>query len=173
MGLASTLGMLLATAIAAAPADSRNGNERDLPRRIQSLVTRINERPDPSHSEASSAGLGLVELGVPALRHGALDLITSDDDATRRHGEFVLSAIVHAQCGFVPGRGWSDDQGPARFRELWETNGGYRPDMPEAERRKCYEQWTAWLATVEELTPRSNPNRLRPPRVDLPATNAP
>jgi hypothetical protein len=168
MELSSTLGMLLVATVAAAPADSRRESERDLPRRVQSLVARINENCDLLHTEVTPAGWDLAEMGLPALRYGALELIISDDVDARRRGEFVLAGIVERRFGFVPGLGWRQRDGQDRCNELWDKHGGYDPDMPEFERRKCYEQWKAWVAVVDELAPPTNPNRLRPPRVDPP-----
>jgi hypothetical protein len=172
MELISTVGLLLVATVTAGPADSREANAGDLARRVQSLVARINENHDLLHSEVTSAGLDLQELGLPALRHGALELIVSDDRDTRRRGSYVLGSIVQDYFG-VSGRGWLDTRRREEFLRLWQALGDYDHDLPEPERRECYRQWKAWLATVEELTPRSNPNRLRPPRVDPPSTGAP
>jgi len=173
MELLSTVGLLLAAVVAAAPADSRAGDERDLPGQIPSLVARINENYDPLHFDVTPAGMDLILLGLPALRHGALELIVSDDADTRLRGERVLYGIVSQQFGFVRGLGWRDRRGQERCDELWEKNGGYDRNMPEPERRQCYAMWKDWVETVEELAPRSNPNRLRPPRVDPPSTATP
>jgi hypothetical protein len=168
MGLASAVGLVIGVVMAADPAPARTDEIRELSQRVQSLVARINENCDLLHSEVTPAGWDLAELGLSALRYGALELIISDDVDTRRRGEFVLAGIVERRFGFVPGLGWRQRDGQERCNELWDKHGGYDPDMPEPKRRKCYVQWKAWVAVVDELAPPTNPNRLRPPRVDPP-----
>jgi hypothetical protein len=172
MGLTSAVGLFIVAAVTAGPVDSRSNDDRELSQRVQSLVAHINENHDPLHSEVTSAGVDLIELGLPALRHGALELIVSDDEHTRHRGEFVLAGIVQEAFG-VSGQGYLNSRRWERFQQFWMSLGNYDPDMAEPERRKCYEQWKEWVATTEELTPSRDPNRLRPPQVDPPQTTAP
>jgi hypothetical protein len=163
MGLTSTVGILFVAAVAAGPADRPAAKQRNLPQQVRALVDQVNESHELPYNESIPAVWELVELGLPALRHGALKLMVSDDETTRRRGELILDSIVRTQLGC---RDESGARYTEEFERLWKQLGGYQRDMPETERRKCHELWTAWVATVEELTPSRDPNRLRPPRVD-------
>ena len=111
---------------------------------IQSLIAHINDDYDNLHPEYTPAVEDLIRIGMPALKHGVLDLLLSDSEETRYHAEAVLSDVSSELYGFHSGRGWQDPSGQEEWKRLWGKMGYSYKASPEV-RKSAYLRWQKWL----------------------------
>lgn len=117
----------------------------DLQAQIRGLLKRINKDPDKLHSDYTQAVNDLIKIGAPALKHGVLELLVSDDINTRMRAQRVLEGITMAEMGFVAGHGWQGGNREGEWSRLWEANGSYDWHFAKQLRHASYQKWVQWV----------------------------
>jgi hypothetical protein len=114
-------------------------------KRIEELVRTVNDNPDPLHFHSTPSVSELIDLGKPVIPR-MLDLMLSEDEATRSHAMHVLSAVTMPMFGYVQGRGWPEHDDNDRWNAFWKSLGDLDADQPRKERERAVRLWREWLA---------------------------
>lgn len=104
---------------------------------MQELYARLNDDPDLLHADYTPSVHDLIRAGRPALPR-ALDLMQSDDRATRVRAQRVLEGVTLREYGFVQGEGWKPPDGEAEWRWFWARLGDLRYDGPRTRGRPAW-----------------------------------
>jgi HEAT repeat protein len=108
------------------------------PGALDALIRTIDDAPDPMHLDSTPAVGALGAMGseaVPPL----LDLLESSEQLTRLHAQRALELAVYRRHGFVPGRGFPNDEAEEAAREEL-TSSDYRFDAEPAARAAAIER---------------------------------
>jgi hypothetical protein len=120
---------------------------------IVEIIKQINANPVLLHGDLTPAVEKLSEIGRPALYDGVLELLLSDDVATRQHAARVLYMVLLFEAGWKYGTGWPPELNPhemdSEIKELWKSNGDYSEDAPFEARKASYEKWKQWLRDTQ------------------------
>src|SRR5262249_56410888 len=115
---------------------------------IRALAAVTAQDPDPMHADITRAVEELGKSGprvVPYLK-GTLE---AQEELTRLHGQRALERALERHFGFVPGQGWTQPDGEARFRALWIKNGNYDADGGGPARQASVKAWLAWASSPQ------------------------
>lgn len=123
----------------------RDGNEAAVQAKVADLRERINDHPDLLHRDFTPAVNQLIEIGLPSLRYGTLDLLLSDDHDTRMRAWRVVWWIARSEVGFVRGRSSNDPYVEKKWDDLLTSNGTCDEDTPMPQRRISYQKWLQWV----------------------------
>ena len=110
---------------------------------IASLVSKIDEYPNPAHSDYTPAVYRLTEIGPRALP-AVLPLLLSEDPDTREHGQRAAAGIMMYEYGFRFGVGWPNREANAAFERTWQQVGPLNEDDPLEVRQAAIKAWTEW-----------------------------
>jgi hypothetical protein len=113
--------------------------------RIEQLVRTINDNPDPLHFHNTPSVSKLIDLGKPVIPR-MLDLMLSDDEATRSRAMHVLSAVTMPMFGYVQGEGWPEHEDHDRWNAFWKSLGDLDADQPRKRRERAVQLWREWLS---------------------------
>lgn len=112
--------------------------------RLAELLAALDMAPDELHSDITPAVVALSELGWAAAPALLIRMLVTTAE-TRLHAQRAFEGILMRELGFVPGRGFRDSAGEARFRQLWAEHGDYAYDAPAELRARAVAAWQAWL----------------------------
>lgn len=112
------------------------------PDALDACIRTINDAPDPLHYDITPSVQALGSLGLSALTQ-VLPLLLSSDARTRQHAQRVLET-VSAQAIAPGARGMSASLDRA-WTSLWQMNGSYQWDGPEAQRIEAVHLWQQWV----------------------------
>ena len=113
---------------------------------IKALVARIDQDANPLHADITPAVEELGKLGPKVIPYLG-DALNAKDELTRLHAQRALERALERHFGFVPGQGWTQPDGEARFRALWIKNGNYDADGAEPAREASIKAWLTWSST--------------------------
>jgi hypothetical protein len=139
--LAVLSGLILASCSLSRHQASKDAQAKD---RVEELIARLDEKPNPSHADYPPAVVELSRLGLPSLKYGVLDLLLSPDYLTRKRADAVLAEVTSVQLG-ISLAGSSNPERVEAWKDLWGKNGSYDPAGSEASRRASYKKWRRWL----------------------------
>jgi hypothetical protein len=111
---------------------------------IKALIGSLREQPDPLHAGYSPSVHKLVAMGLDGAL-AVVDLLNAEDRSLRPYAQRVVEDVAARQLGWRGGQGFPDPGGADRFRDLIRSNGDYRPDAKEAQRRAAVTKWRRWL----------------------------
>jgi hypothetical protein len=117
---------------------------------IHRLISTICETGWPDNfsgkADRTPSSERLIEIGLPSLQYGVLDLLLSDDPGTILLACRVLNDVVHIEHGWIPGRGWQDERMEQESYRLWKANGSLLWNSPKEVRIYAHGKWKAWVA---------------------------
>ena len=114
----------------------------DTPDALDACIRTINDAPDPLHYDVTPSVQALATLGLRALPQ-VLPLLLSSDARTRQHAQRVLETVsAQAIAPVAGGKSASLDRA---WTSLWQKNGSYQWDGPEAQRVEAVHLWQQWV----------------------------
>jgi hypothetical protein len=72
-------------------------------------------------------------------------LYDDDDGAVRDRAETVLRAVTQREHGFVPGKGWPNEESREAWEAQWKALGNLNWKSTREERVKIIGLWKEWL----------------------------
>lgn len=113
---------------------------------VHEQIKHFDEEPFILHWNYTPAVEKLIELGMPSLRHGVLELLLSPNRDTRQRAATVLVAVTMYRMGWRPISTWPNEESRRAYENLMKANGSYSVDDPESLRRASYKKWKKWVA---------------------------
>lgn len=119
------------------------------PSALEACLQTINDGADELHLDITPAVTALADMGlqaVPAL----LELMMSDDEATRLHAQRALELFIDKRHGFMASRGFPSPQHEQAARNEWKANGDYDYLSDETTRTAAVGKWKEWFTRQEK-----------------------
>jgi len=147
--------------------------KKELEKEIKGLIKKINVSDPLEHGGHgyTPAVDRLIKIGIPSLLP-CLDAIADGDEDTRDHAALVIGDIMSKLHGFVPGKGYPDEEfGSSQMqkdlRALILSLGYLRNDDPPEKRAQAIVKWRKWIKE-EGYKKIKVPDKINSPQPTLP-----
>jgi hypothetical protein len=111
---------------------------------LEACLATINDAPDMLHFDMTPSVQSLISLGLPGLA-AVQPLLNAEEPLTRRRAQTVFEQVTRAELERrIDARPLSNRVQDA-WQALWQQNGDYRWDAPQASREAAAELWGRWL----------------------------
>lgn len=115
------------------------------PDALEACLATINDAPDMLHYDLTPSVQALSEMGLGVLS-SIIPLLGTENERTRQHAQGVLERITFKEISKSVSSPPSSIRAKSIWKSLWEKNGPYRWDAPQARRQKAIKCWEQWLA---------------------------